>query len=44
MNSNPYRIYCPFLDEVLNIKVLSPEEEMNLSTKFYNKLSKYSRL
>jgi ATP-dependent Clp protease ATP-binding subunit ClpA len=43
MNSNPYRIYCPFLDEVLNIKVLSPEEEMNLSTKVYKKLSQATK-
>jgi len=43
MNSNPYRIYCPFLDEVLNIKVLSPEEEMNLSTEVYKKLSQATK-
>tara|TARA_R110001583_G_scaffold29368_3_gene102928 strand:+ start:1092 stop:2459 length:1368 start_codon:yes stop_codon:yes gene_type:complete len=40
MQSNPYRIYCPFLDEVVNIKVLSPEEEIKLSTKVYNTISK----
>ena len=40
MQSNPYRIYCPFLDEVVNIKVLSPEEEIKLSTKVYDTISK----
>ena len=43
MNSNPYRIYCPFLDEVVNIKVLSPEEEMKLSNNVFNNLSESTK-
>jgi ATP-dependent Clp protease ATP-binding subunit ClpC len=38
MYSNPYRIFCPFLDEVISIKVLSPEEEVKLSGEVYNTL------
>ena len=39
MKDNPYRIYCPFLDEVVDMLVFSPEEEMKLSTSVYTKIA-----
>jgi ATP-dependent Clp protease ATP-binding subunit ClpA len=39
MKKNPYQVYCSFLDEVIPLKVLSPEDEMILSTRVYKKLS-----
>ena len=38
MNENPYRMYCPFLDEIVDLKVLSPEEEVALSNKIFQRL------
>lgn len=40
MITSPYRIYCPFLDEIVNIKVFSPKEEVDISGKVFSKLSK----
>jgi ATP-dependent Clp protease ATP-binding subunit ClpA len=40
MNENPYRMYCPFLDEIVDLKVLSPEEEVALSNKIFNRLKR----
>ena len=39
MKKNPYQVYCSFLDEVIPLRVLSPEDEMILSTQVYKKLS-----
>lgn len=39
MKKNPYQVYCSFLDDVIPLRVLSPEDEMILSTKVYKKLS-----
>ena len=44
MNENPYRMYCPFLDEIVDLKVLSPEEEVALSNKIFQRLRKHKNL
>tara|TARA_R100001594_G_scaffold91916_1_gene126181 strand:- start:196 stop:1575 length:1380 start_codon:yes stop_codon:yes gene_type:complete len=43
MKDNPYRIFCPFLDEVVNMKVLTPEEELKLSTAVYTQISEATK-
>ena len=44
MHENPYRMYCPFLDEIVDLKVLSPEEEVALSNKLFQRLRKQKNL
>lgn len=40
MKKNPYRVYCSFLDEVVNLRVISPEHEMKLSSRMFDEMSK----
>ena len=44
MHENPYRMYCPFLDEIVDLKVLSPEEEVALSNKIFQRLKRKKNL
>ena len=44
MNENPYRMYCPFLDEIVDLKVLSPEEEVALSNKIFQRLKRQKNI
>jgi len=44
MNENPYRMYCAFLDEIVDLKVLSPQEEVALSNKLFQRLRKQKNL
>ena len=40
MKTNPYRVYCSFLDEVVNLKVISPEGEIELSNTIFEEIAK----
>jgi len=44
MNENPYRMYCPFLDEIVDLKVLSPEQEVALSNKIFQRLKRQKNI
>lgn len=44
MNENPYRMYCPFLDEIVDLKVLAPEQEVELSSKLFQLLATKTKI